>query len=74
MTGLRELPPYSGFVLYGYCGYGSVVDKVFGTPRATPHHLEGPRTSDDAALFDPEGAEQSGVKDLHLGFTCVRKQ
>jgi hypothetical protein len=79
----KELQPWQayasylltgGSVLYGYCGDGFVVDKVFRTPQAAPQHFEEPRTPDDAAMFDPEGAAQSGVKDLHLGFTCVRKQ
>ncbi len=63
-----------GFVFYGYCGEGFVVDKVFGTPQASPSHFDEPRTPDDAAAFDPENAAQSGVKDLHLGFTCVRNR
>ncbi len=63
-----------GFVLYGYCGDGFVVGKVFGTPQASPQHFEEPHSPADAAMFDPEGAAQSGVKDMHLGFTCVRKR
>jgi hypothetical protein len=63
-----------GFVLYGYCGKGFVVDKVFGTPQANPSHFGEPRTSDDAAMFDPESASASGVKKLSLGYTCVRKR
>jgi len=62
-----------GFVLYGYCSEGFAVDKVFGTPQATPQHFEEPRTPEDAAMFDPEGASASGKKELHLGYTCVRK-
>lgn len=62
-----------GFVLYGYCGDGFVVDKVFGTPQAKPSHFDDPRTSGDAAAFDPESAAASGRKDLHLGYTCVRE-
>ncbi len=62
-----------GFVLYGYCGEGFVVDRVFGTPQATPQHFEEPRTPEDAAMFDPESAAASGKKDLHLGYTCVRR-
>jgi hypothetical protein len=61
-----------GFVLYGYCGKGFVVDKVFGTQQASPRHFTEPRSSDDAAAFDPESAAASGKKDLHLGYTCVR--
>ncbi len=61
-----------GFVLYGECGEGFVVDKVFGTPQATPSHFDEPRTSGDRAMYDPESAASSGKKDLHLGYTCVR--
>ncbi len=77
----RELRPWQayasywltgGFVLYGLCGKGFVVDKVFGTPEAKPSHFDEQRTSDDMAMFDPESAAASGQKDLHLGFTCVR--
>jgi hypothetical protein len=63
-----------GFVLYGQCGKGFVVDKVFGTPQANPSHFDEPRTSGDMAMFDPESAAAAGKKDLHLGFTCVRKR
>ena len=62
-----------GFVLYGHCGEGFVIDKVFGTPQANPAHFDEPRTADDMAAFDPENAGASGTKDLHLGYTCVRK-
>jgi hypothetical protein len=61
-----------GFVLYGGCGEGFVVDKVFGTPEANPGHFDEARSSGDMAMFDPEGAAASGKKDLDLGFTCVR--
>jgi hypothetical protein len=57
-----------GFVLYGHCGEGFVVDKVFGTPEARPSNFD-----DDMAAFDPESAAAAGKKDLHLGYTCVRK-
>jgi hypothetical protein len=63
-----------GFVLYGSCGEGFVVDKVFGTPEANPTHFDEPRTSADKAMFDPESAAAAGKKDLHLGYTCVRKR
>ena len=62
-----------GFVLYGRCGEGFVVDKVFGTPQAKPSHFDEPRDSGDMAAFDPESAAASGQKDLRLGYTCVRK-
>jgi hypothetical protein len=77
----RELRPWQayasywltgGFVLYGLCGEGFVIDKVFGTPQANPGHLDDPRTPDDKAEFDPESAAQSGKRDLHLGYTCIR--
>jgi hypothetical protein len=55
-------------VLYGRCGEGFVVEKVFGTPEANPAHFD-EGSSGDMATFDPEGAEASG---LDLGFTCVR--
>ena len=79
----KELQPWQayasydltgGFVLYGHCGDGFVVDKVFGTPQAMPSHFAEPRDSGDLAAFDPESAASSGKKDLHLGYTCVRKQ
>jgi hypothetical protein len=63
-----------GFVLYGHCGEGFAVDKVYGTPEAKPSHFDEPRTSDDMAAFDPENAAAAGKKELHLGYTCVRKQ
>ncbi|MDR3508714.1 MAG: hypothetical protein P4L64_12520 [Caulobacteraceae bacterium] len=61
-----------GFVLYGSCGEGFVIDKVFGTPQAHPGHFDDPRTSGDMATFDPESAAASGRWDLRLGYTCVR--
>jgi len=61
-----------GFVLYGHCGEGFVVDKVFGTPEAKPSHSDEPRDPHDMAEFDPESAADSGQKDLCLGYTCVR--
>jgi hypothetical protein len=62
-----------GFVLYGYCGKGFVVDEVFGTPEANPSHFTERGSPDDGAAFDPESAAASGKKDLNLGYTCVRK-
>jgi hypothetical protein len=82
-SGGKELRPWQayasylltgGFVLYGYCGEGFAVEKVFGTPQASPQHFEEPHTPDDAAMFDPEGAAASGIKDMRLGYTCVRIQ
>ena len=77
----RELRPWQAyasylltglFVLYGNCGDGFVIDKVFGTPQANPGHFDDPRTPNDMAAFDPETAAQSGKRDLHLGYTCIR--
>jgi hypothetical protein len=77
----RELRPWQayasywltgGFVLYGLCGYGFVVDKVFGTPEARPFNSVDPRTPEDMASFDPETAASKGIRNLHLGYTCIR--
>jgi hypothetical protein len=71
----KELKPWQAyasyvltgaFVLYGHCGDGFVVDRVFGTPEAHPDHV------DYRAAFDPEGAAAVGTKNLELGYTCVR--
>jgi hypothetical protein len=78
----KELQPWQayasysltgGFVLYGHCGDGFVVDKVFGTSEAHPDHFDDPRSSGDMAMFDPEGAAAAGKKNLQLGYTCVRE-
>jgi hypothetical protein len=78
----RELRPWQayasywftgGFVLYGHCAEGFVVDKVFGTPQANPGHFDEPRTSTDMAMFDPEDAAKSGQWDLRLAYTCIRE-
>jgi hypothetical protein len=78
----KELQPWQayasyyltgGFVLYGHCGEGFVVEKVFGPPQASPGHFDVPKTPNDMAMFDAESEVESGVKDLHLGYTCVRK-
>jgi hypothetical protein len=77
----RELRPWQayasylltgGFVLYGNCGDGFVIDKVFGTREANPRHFDDPRTPNDMADFDPESAAAAGKWDLHLGYTCIR--
>jgi hypothetical protein len=82
-SGGKELQPWQayadydltgGFVLYGHCGKGFVVDKVFGTLEAHPSHFDEPRTESDMAAFDPESAAAAGKKDLHLAYTCIRKQ
>ncbi len=62
-----------GFVLYGHCAEGFVIDKVFGTSEAKPSHFDEPRTPDDMASFDPESAVAAGKKNLRLGYTCVRQ-
>ena len=61
-----------GFVLYGHCADGFVVDKVFGTPEANPSHFDEPYDPIDMAAFDPESAAAAGKKHLRLGYTCVR--
>jgi len=61
-----------GFVLYGECAKGFVIDEVFGTPEAMLGHFGDPGTPTDMAAFDPEGAAASGKSDLHLGYTCIR--
>jgi len=62
-----------GFVLYGFCGDGFVVDKVSGTPAARPSHFDDPRTPADMAAYDPESAAQAGVWDMHLKYSCIRQ-
>lgn len=78
----RELRPWQayadywmtgGFVLYGLCSKGFVVDKVFGTPEANPMHFDEFGMPDDMAAFDPERAAAAGKWDLRLGYTCVRE-
>lgn len=61
-----------GFILYGMCGEGFVLDKVFGTPQANPGHLDETPSPIDMAMFDLDRAAVSGKHDLHLGFTCIR--
>jgi hypothetical protein len=77
----RELRPWQayasymltgGFVLYGSCGGGFMVDRVHGTPEARPSHFDTPRTPEDKAMFDPERAAAAGKVRLHLGYSCVR--
>jgi len=59
-TDAKELHPWQayasywltgGFVLYGYCAEGFVVNKVFGTVEAKPSHLTQARDPSDAAMF-----------------------
>jgi hypothetical protein len=61
-----------GFLLYGLCADGFVVDKVFGTPEANPAHFEESRSPTDMAMFDLDRAAGLGRKYADLGFTCVR--
>lgn len=63
-----------GFVLYGLCGEGFAVDRIYGTRAARPAHSDDPRGSGDMAQFDPESASKSGKTDLHLGYSCIRAQ
>ncbi len=81
--GRKELRPWQayanydltgGFVLYGRCGDGFVVDKVFGTPEAHPLHFDSPGSPWDMAAFDPESVAATGRKDMQLGYTCVRSR
>jgi hypothetical protein len=80
-SGGKELTPWQayasyfltgGFVLYGDCGAGFVVDRVFGTPEADPSHFTGARDPSDHAMFFPEYSREKGIHPLHLGYTCVR--
>jgi hypothetical protein len=82
-SGNKELRPWQayasyiltgGFVLYGKCGEGFVVDRAFGTPQAQPSHFANARAPSDMAMFDPESAAAAGIKKLHLGYTCVREK
>lgn len=62
-----------GYVLYGYCADGFVVDRVFGDSEASPQHFEERGDPADAALFDPESAARAIKKKLQLGYTCMRE-
>ena len=82
-TAGRELRPWQayasydltgGFVLYGRCGEGFVVNRVFGAGEANPGYFDEARTPADMAMFDPESAAARGKQDLQLGYTCVRSQ
>lgn len=63
-----------GFVLYGMCGDGFVIDKVWGTPEALPSHFTESRDPSDRATYDPESASSSGKTDLHLSYNCIRSR
>jgi hypothetical protein len=82
-SGGRELRPWQAYasymltggeVLYGYCGEGFIIDRVFGTALANPAHFAEPHSSEDMAMFEPETAAAAGKSDLDLGYTCVREQ
>jgi hypothetical protein len=60
-----------GSILYGSCGQGFAVDKVFGTPEANPNHFV-PEDPDDPAAFDLDSAAAAGKWNLQLSYTCVR--
>jgi|SRR5579859_324216 len=73
-SGRRKLHPWQayagylltgGYVLYGFCGEGFVVNRVFGPRQARPMLI-------DQAMFDPESAAQAGKWNLHLGYSCIR--
>lgn len=79
----KELQPWQayasyeltgGFVLYGRCAEGFMVDRVFGSQEASPSHFTDRGDPSDMAEFDPEGVANSADKHLHLGYTCVRKR
>ena len=61
-----------GFILYGHCAEGFVVDSVFGTQEANPSHFTEAGSEDDMAAFNPEEAASQGEWDMVLGYTCVR--
>lgn len=63
-----------GFVFYGFCADGYVIDKVFGSPEARPNHFDDLGSSGDMAMFDPESAAAAGKKRLELGYTCARNR
>lgn len=76
-SGGKELRPWQAyahyyltglFILYGYCGTGFVVDRVYGTAEANPSHFD-----ESPAGFDPESAAAAGKTHLDLGYTCVRE-
>ena len=67
-----EVVAGGGFLLYGACADGFVVDRVFGTPEANPKHFEEARGPTDMAMFDLERAAELGKKDPDLGFNCAR--
>ena len=68
VAGLREVLAASGFIDTVLRALSS----MFGTAEANPSHFTEPRSSDDAAMFDPEGAADSGKKQMHLRYTCIR--
>jgi hypothetical protein len=64
-----------GWVLYGSCAEGFIVNRVYGDQRAAPQHLESLGTPDDKATFGPPWKPiVTGEKDMRLGYTCVREK
>ena len=61
-----------GYVLYGHCAEGFIVDRVFGDSAASPEHFEARGDPDDAAMFGPSETAAVGKEKLSLGYTCVR--
>jgi hypothetical protein len=81
MEGGHELRPWQAyasydltglFVLYGNCGKGFTVDKVYGPPQSHPGHFTESRDPSDRAAFDPEGTAAAGLHNFTLSYTCVR--
>lgn len=81
-NGARELLPWQayadywltgGYVLYGHCGKGFIVDEVSGPQETSPMHFDSRGAPDDMAEFNPENAARSGKQDLQLGYTCIRE-
>ena len=80
-SGRRTLHPWQAYasymltgsyVLYGLCGDGFAVHRVYGPRAARPGHSLAPSDPSDMATFDPETAAAAGKADLHLGYSCVR--
>lgn len=77
----RELQPWQayasywltgGFVLYGKCADGFIVDDVTGPPSASPGHFTKRGEPGDMAMYDPESAADAGVRQQRLGYTCIK--
>jgi hypothetical protein len=61
-----------GYVLYGNCAKGFMVNRVFGDSEATPQHFNERGNPDDSAMFDPYDRDGVVNKKLLLGYTCMR--